>query len=111
MMKPCQTFVTAAAYRSDGESSDEEDDGQEIPAWAQDANLRREIARQQKLDPDELFQQNEKTCPLEEVFASLRNGTSLATYTIPSLCSMAQISLKSTFSIILYRKECLLPTK
>lgn len=61
-------------YRSEGESSDEEDDGQKIPAWAQDANLRREIAGQQKLDPDELFQQNEKTCPLEEVFASLRDG-------------------------------------
>jgi len=60
-------------YRSDGES-DEEDEDQEIPAWAQDVNLRRGIMTQHKMDPDELFQQNEKTCSLDEVFANLGSG-------------------------------------
>jgi hypothetical protein len=62
-------------YRSDGES-DEEDEDQEIPAWAQDGNLRRGLVDQQKMDPDDLFQQNEKTCSLDEVFANLGAGES-----------------------------------
>ena len=53
--------------RSEGETS-EEDEDQEIPMWAQGGNLRRQIVAQQKLDPDELFQQHEKSCPLNEVF-------------------------------------------
>ena len=62
--------------REDSESEDDAKE-QEIPAWAQDANLRREIVGQQRLDPDELFQQHEKTCPLDEVFASLKTGETL----------------------------------
>lgn len=78
----------AFLYRSDGDSS-EDDDEQEIPAWAKDANLRKEIQGQQKLDPDELFQQHEKTCPLDEVFASLRSGASHSTakaHNLPNHC-------------------------
>lgn len=68
--------VTASTMCRENSDSEGEDEEQEIPAWAQDANLRREIIGQQRLDPDELFQQHEKTCPLDEVFASLKTGES-----------------------------------
>ncbi len=38
------------------------------PAWAQGAELRRQLVAQRAVDPDEIFQQHAKTCSLDEVF-------------------------------------------
>ena len=38
------------------------------PAWAQGAELRRQLVAQRGVDPDEIFQQHAKTCSLDEVF-------------------------------------------
>lgn len=65
--------LTVQIGRSDGESSEDED-RQPTPGWAAAAKVRNDLLGQQRLDPDELFQQHEKTCPLDEIFASLHAG-------------------------------------
>ena len=39
-----------------------------MPEWARGRALAAQLATQAAVDPDEIFQQRQKTCPLDEVF-------------------------------------------
>lgn len=59
--------IEIASYRTEGETS-EEDEDEEVPAWVRQENLRRGLIDQQRMDPDELFQETDKSCSLEQIF-------------------------------------------
>lgn len=41
-----------------------------VPAWARGEELHKQLKAQRQQDPDAIFQQHEKTCSLDEVFAN-----------------------------------------
>lgn len=63
--KPC-------CRRSDKDSDEEDADDaaprKPVPEWARGRALAAQLATQAAVDPDEIFQQRQKTCPLDEVF-------------------------------------------
>ncbi|KDD73624.1 hypothetical protein H632_c1989p1 [Helicosporidium sp. ATCC 50920] len=57
-------------YRGEEEASDEEQhQGKPIPAWARGGKLRAQLQAQMRTDPDAIFSNHLKTCPLDQVFA------------------------------------------
>ncbi|KAK9836349.1 hypothetical protein WJX81_007690 [Elliptochloris bilobata] len=59
-------------YKSDQDSDEEAVDDaaprKPVPDWARGRALAGQLAAQLAVDPDEIFQQRQKTCPLDEVF-------------------------------------------
>lgn len=55
-------------YKSDHDSDDEVP-RKPVPDWARGKNLMGQLANQLFVDPDEIFQQHQKTCALDDVFA------------------------------------------
>ena len=52
-------------------SEDEEAEGSKVvPAWARGRELTNQLIAQVSVDPDEIFQQRQRTCALDEVFSS-----------------------------------------
>jgi len=60
--------------RSDKDSDEDEADdaapSKPVPDWARGRALAGQLAAQLAVDPDEIFQQRQKTCPLDEVFGA-----------------------------------------
>ena len=55
--------------RSDFESDDDQPK-KPVPEWARGKALMQQLVAQVYVDPDEVFQQHQKTCSLDDVFAS-----------------------------------------
>ena len=62
----------SCCHRSDKDSDEEDADDaaprKPVPEWARGRALAAQLATQAAVDPDEIFQQRQKTCPLDEVF-------------------------------------------
>jgi hypothetical protein len=56
-------------YKSDHDSDDDQPK-KPVPEWAKGNQLRAQLVAQTYVDPDEIFQQHQKTCSLDEVFAN-----------------------------------------
>lgn len=68
-----QTLSARPCCRRSDKDSDEEDADdaaprKPVPEWARGRALAAQLATQAAVDPDEIFQQRQKTCPLDEVF-------------------------------------------
>ena len=58
-----------SSSRSDTEDDDEWLPRKPVPEWAQPSGLAVALQRQHRVDPDKVFDNKVKTCPLEEIFA------------------------------------------
>ncbi|KAK2080733.1 hypothetical protein QBZ16_000587 [Prototheca wickerhamii] len=58
------------------EDSSEGDDGpsKPVPEWAKGKRLQEQLVHQMRVDPDEIFQHQHKTCTLDEMFEKQNNG-------------------------------------
>ncbi|KAL6774428.1 hypothetical protein ACKKBG_A24975 [Auxenochlorella protothecoides x Auxenochlorella symbiontica] len=60
-------------YKSD-DSSDDEEPQKPVPEWARGKVLQAQLLSQTHLDPDLIFQQQHKTCSLDEVFDTSKSS-------------------------------------
>lgn len=64
-------------YKSDHDSDDDQPK-KPVPEWAKGNQLRAQLVAQTYVDPDEIFQQHQKTCSLDEVFANGKSKQDLS---------------------------------
>lgn len=64
----------AQACRGDSEDSEDEEEDcpqeKRVPAWARGQELMQGLHAQLATDPDEIFQQRQRTCALDDVFSA-----------------------------------------